>query len=93
MSTSTIPLIPHSVREILHQYEAAFEAGKLRIEGGTRHARVRNLASGDFVLLPSSPSGGRWCSNLRRDLARLVVTGNGFIASHHRGAGSSGTHS
>ena len=68
------------VRNVVREYPS------LELEAGTRHAKARNPATGDFVCLPGSPSGPRWAQNLRAQLRRLDHTGRGFIATNRRGA-------
>ena len=79
----THPAVPHCIRELLRPYQAAFDTGLLRLEPGSRHARLRNTKSGDWISLPSTPGGvGRCVANVRSEVARLHNTGRGTLARH-----------
>lgn len=53
----------------------------LRIEGGSKHRRIRNTRSGDFLLVAGSASDVRAMRNFEATLRRLIEFGHGLIFS------------
>lgn len=51
----------------------------LQIETGSKHNKLRNLTSGDWLPLPGSSSDHRACKNFAASVKRLMATGQGFI--------------
>jgi len=51
----------------------------LTVEDGSKHAKVRNVFSRDWLPLPGSTSDRRGIHNLESCLKRLAITGKGFI--------------
>ena len=69
-------------RQLLQRYPA------LVVTHTRRHLKISNTATGDFVIAPVSGSDWRGLRNLERDLRRLDVTGEGYLARsrcRHRG--------
>ncbi len=48
-------------------------------EDGTKHARVRNTQSGDWLPVAGSSGDRRSARNFEAGLRRLAKTGHGFI--------------
>lgn len=51
----------------------------LAIETGTKHSKLRNIQSGDWLPLAGSPSDHRAIKNFKAALNRLIESGQGFI--------------
>lgn len=59
----------------------------LSLQDGSRHARVVNRQTGDFVPVPGSSGDSRAPKHLKCALARLATSGRGLIAAK-RGCGA-----
>jgi hypothetical protein len=68
--------IHHEIQKLLTPH---LHAGILVIEDGSRHAKIRNTRSQDFLALAGTPSDHRAVRNFRSDLRRLIENGEGFI--------------
>lgn len=68
--------IHHEIQNLIAPY---LRTGILVLEGGTRHSKVRNIRSQDFLALSGSPSDHRSTLNFRSALRRLIENGEGFI--------------
>lgn len=64
----------HIIKEL-----ANFRDGSLIVEGGSRHCKVRNIVSRDWIPIPGTPSDWRSLRNFRHALRRLASRGEGFI--------------
>lgn len=53
----------------------------LTLERGSKHWRMRNLRSQDFLPIPFSPSDTRVSKHLRAQIRRLAEDGLGLIAA------------
>lgn len=73
----------HSVDPALRQdVRSVLKANPhLQLEAGSRHCRVVNTASGDFVPVPGSSGDHRARTALGVHLRRLATTGRGLIAA------------
>ena len=74
MFISSSPDIRAVVAHALKQYPW------LRVEPGSRHGRVVNPRTRDFIPIPLTPSDVRAVKGLRGQLRRLAELGTGLIA-------------
>lgn len=70
--------IDRDVEPLVRRYLNTYPA--LRLDEGTRHARVVHSDTHDFVPLPGSSSDRRARKHVGAALRRLALTGCGFIA-------------
>jgi hypothetical protein len=68
--------IHNEIQKLIQPY---LRTGILVLEDGTRHAKIRNARSQDFLALAGTPSDHRSSRNFRSDLHRLIENGEGFI--------------
>jgi hypothetical protein len=68
--------IDPAMRKILRQYS---KLPFLAIEDGSKHARVRNLRTNDWLPIAGSSSDRRAVRGFEIQLRRLVDLGQGFI--------------
>ena len=68
--------VHHEIQKLIAPYLCT---GVLVLEDGTRHAKIRNAHSQDFLALAGTPSDHRAVRNFRSDLRRLIKNGEGFI--------------
>ena len=66
------PRISHEIRDVLR-------LSWMKLESGTKHARLCNLHSGDFIPLSGSLSDRRSVLNAATAARRLARTGQGLI--------------
>ncbi len=64
------------IRKLIKPY---LKTGRLVLEHGKRHVKIRNPVSGDWVPLPGTPGDWRALTNLKGDLRRLAERGEGLI--------------
>lgn len=69
--------IPPDIRKLLEKLMV--NSGVLSLEDGTKHVKVRNGITGDWILVAGSPSDHRTMKNFEAALNRLVVHGRGFV--------------
>lgn len=69
--------IPRDIRELLKKTIA--NSKMLRLEDGTKHAKVRHLVTRDWIPVAGSPSDHRTSKNFEASLRRLVTYGEGFV--------------
>jgi hypothetical protein len=74
---SPMKFIPHDTRKLLEKTIASSEI--IRLEDGAKHAKVRHLATGDWIPVAGSPSDHRTMKNFEAALRRLVSYGHGFV--------------
>jgi hypothetical protein len=67
--------IDAKLRPLLNRYMNS----DLVLEAGTRHLKIRNRISGDFLPVAGSASDHRAVKNFEADLRRLVACGQGLI--------------
>jgi hypothetical protein len=68
--------VHHEIQKLIAPY---LRTGILVLEDGTRHAKIRNIRSLDFLALAGTPSDYRAVRNFRSGLRHLVEDGKGFI--------------
>lgn len=68
--------VHHEIQMLIAPY---LRTGILVLVDGTRHAKIRNTQSQDFLALAGTPSDHRAVRNFRLDLRRLIKNGEGFI--------------
>lgn len=68
--------IHRETREMITPY---LRTGVLILEDGTRHAKVRNPRTQDFLPLAGTPSDHRCARNFQAALRRLIDCGEGLI--------------
>lgn len=69
--------IPYDTRKILQKTIA--NSGVIRLENGAKHAKVRNLITGDWIPVAGSPSDHRAMKNFETALRRLAEYGQGLV--------------
>lgn len=69
----------HIHREIREMITPYLRTGALILEDGTRHAKVRNPRTQDFLPLAGTPSDHRCTRNFQTALRRLIDCGEGLI--------------
>jgi hypothetical protein len=74
-----IKMIDQSMRKVLGKYLSKMKF--LVLEAGAKHARIRNLQSGDWLPVSGSSGDHRSAKNFEASLSRLAFSGQGFIFS------------
>lgn len=68
--------INKNVREVLIKY---INLGLVSVENGSKHVKVRNLLTLDWIPVAGSPSDYRAKRKFQNDLKNLVENGRGLI--------------
>lgn len=69
--------IPYETRKLLQKTIAS--TGVIRVEDGAKHAKARNLVTGDWIPVAGSPSDHRALKNFEAALRRLAEYGQGLV--------------
>ena len=69
--------IPYDTRKLLKK--AMANSGRISLEDGSKHAKVRHVVTHDWLPVAGSPSDHRSIKNFEAALRRLVAHGQGLV--------------